>query len=435
MKLECKDSLVNLLNRLAKKSPKMLRKGEPRFDGTLFFWLGQDLAAEVEVALNKLLRELVPRHADNKPLVSAFWDDLLCEAAANSDLYLKQAQALGDLVDEFGDRWKRPLVKYEAAYGIDYLDLGQDPIALHGVDFFSPSFEALAERRISVPDWWKLSDREERAFTLASVDIEAADSTTAVETGRRQVVDAIALMRTAALCGVAGKTLDDDYFRWKLSGYCVVRQVTAGPSQWDGRFCRQSKPLIVDLGHHIRQGIGDLRLELLSDLPEDIRDRVFRSMYWLAHSATEEVDDHKVVDLCTALEILLLPEGPRVAQKGATIALRYNLLGGGMNPPALKWLYDRRNDVLHGNRLPVVGPMHTWHLRLVCYEVVKTIVLSSKGRPDVLTLEHLIGSVETKDGLSGFLKSAERGMYTGSSLRDLIKEAKKKLVRLGAVVE
>ena len=162
---------------------------------------------ESAVALNVVRRELVPRHADDKALVRAFWDDLLCEAAANSDVYLDQAQALGDLVDDFGDRWKRRLAKHEAVYGIDYLDVGRDPITLLGVEFFSPSDGALAERGISVPDCWKLSDGEKGTFTLARVDVQAADSTTAVETGRRQVVEAITLMRGAGLCGVAGKTL------------------------------------------------------------------------------------------------------------------------------------------------------------------------------------------------------------------------------------
>ena len=430
MKLDCKDSLVNLLNRLAQKSPKMLKRGEPKFDA-LSLRLGQELADGVAVALNVVRRELVPRHADDKALARAFWDDLLCEAAANSDVYLDQAQALGDLVDDFGDRWKRRLAKHEAVYGIDYLDVGRDPITLLGVEFFSPSDGALAERGISVPDCWKLSDGEKGTFTLARVDVQAADSTTAVETGRRQVVEAITLMRGAGLCGVAGKTLDDDCFQWKLSGYCVVKQVAGESSEWDGRFCRYSKPLIIDLGHHLRQGIGGLRLARLSDLPEDIRDRVFRSMQWLARSVTHEEDDHKVVDLCTALEILLLPDGREVKNKGTVIALRYNLLAGDANPNP-KWLYDRRNDVVHGNQLPVVGPMHTFHLRLVCYKTIELIVRSSAARSDVSRLQELIKNLETVERLEAFLDLAKIRTSTRSPLPDLVKEAKKKLKKLAS---
>ena len=196
-------------------------------------------------------------------------------------------------------------------------------------------------------------------------------------------------------------------------------------------FHRQFGPLVDDLGNYIRQGIDGLKLELLSDLPENIRERVLRSMYWIAHSVTHETDDHKVVDLCTALEILLLPEGQRVTRKGTVIALRYNLLGGDLNPPAVKWMYDRRNDVIHGNRLPVVGPQDTWHLRLVCYAVVQLIVCASAGLPDELTLEDVIGTVETEERLTTFVERAEKGIYRGSLLSDLVKEARTKLKQLG----
>ena len=119
-------------------------------------------------------------------------------------------------------------------------------------------------------------------------------------------------------------------------------------------------------------------------------------LYWIAHSTTHEADDHKFVDLCTALEILLLPEGQGVKTKGTVIALRYNLLGGDLNPPAVKRMYDRRNDVIHGSRLPVVGPQDTWHLRLVCYAVVQSIVHASADLPDKLTLQDVIDAAETE---------------------------------------
>ena len=429
MTLHCRASLVSLLKHLAKVAPKMLKRREPEFDALLALWLGPELAAELLATLNKLRLELVPQHADDKPLVNAFWDDLVCEAAANSDVYLAQPQTLGDLVDRFGDRWKRPLARFEAVYSIDNLVVGEDPILLHGVEFFAPSDEGLAERRIS-----KWRDGKEGTFTLASVDVEAADSTTAVETGRRQVIDAVALMRAAALCGVAGKTLDDDSLQWKLSIHCIVRQVAAAPSEWVECFCRQGKPLILDLGHHIRQGIGDLWLELLSDLPEDIYGRVFRAIYWLAHSVTHEAEDHKVVDLCTALEILLLPEGRKESNKGTVIALRYNLLVGDANPNP-KWLYDRRNDVVHGNQLPVVGPIHTFHLRLFCYKTIELIVRSSGDQPDVSTLQGLIENLETEERLEAFLHLAKIRNPTGSPLPALVEEAKKKLKELGSIVE
>ena len=85
--------------------------------------------------------------------------------------------------------------------------------------------------------------------------------------------------------------------------------------------------------------------------------------------------------------------------------MRYNLLGGDLNPPAVKWMYDRRNDVIHDSRLPLVGPQDTWHLRLVCYAVVQAIVRTSADLPDKLTLEDVIGTVETEDRLKRLRRS------------------------------
>ena len=158
--------------------------------------------------------------------------------------------------------------------------------------------------------------------------MDAAEIDIAFEAGRDQVVDAITLMKASALRGLAGRTPTDELLQWKLSGWYLARQVTLedppGTRLWG--FHRQFGPLVDDLGNYIRQGIDGLNLELLRDLPENIRERVLRAMYWIAHSATHEADDHKFVALCTALEILLLPEGQRVTGKGTVIALRYNLL-------------------------------------------------------------------------------------------------------------
>ena len=109
MKLNSKTSLVNLLIHLAESSPKMLRKGEPEFDATLIsFWLGKDLAAKFWSALNEIRVELVPHHTRDTDILNAFWDELVCEVSANSQMYLERPEALDGLIDRFGDCWKKP---------------------------------------------------------------------------------------------------------------------------------------------------------------------------------------------------------------------------------------------------------------------------------------------------------------------------------------
>ena len=435
MKLSSKPSLVNLLVPMAESAPKMLRRGEPKFDVTLIsLWLGKDLAAKFWSALNEIRLELVSHHARDTDVLNAFWDELVCEVSANSQEYLDRPETLDDLIDRFGDCWKRPLSEFEVIYSVDYLAVGQEPITLLGVEFFAPTDEALALRAIpesEVARW----NKGERTHTLAVVKASAATIDIAFEAGKDQVIDAIALMKVSALRGLAGRTATDELLQWKLSGWYLASQVApeAPPVTRLWGFHRQFGPLVDDLGNHIRQGIDGLRLEQLGDLPERIRERILRSMYWIGHSATHEADDHKFVDLCTALEVLLLPEGQRVTRKGTVIALRYSLLGGDLNPSAVKWMYDRRNDVIHGNPLPVVAPQDTWHLRLVCYAVVQLIVSASVNLADKLTLQDVVDTVETEERLTTFIDRAEKGIYKGSLLPDLVKEARTKLKQLRRV--
>ena len=432
MELDSRVSLAVLLRHLAESAPRMLKKGEPEFDHTIVsFWFGNELAAKFWSALNEIRQELVPLHASDTDLLNAFWDELVCEVTANAQVFLEQPEAVDDLIDQFGDSWKKPLSEFEVIYSVDHLEVGQEPFTLLGVEFLAPTDDALVERaipRCEVATWSK----DECPHTLVIARVEAAAIDIAFEAGRDQVVDAITLMKVAALRGLAGRTSTDELLQWKLSGWYLARPITVGepPDTRLWGFHRQFGSMVDDLGKHIRQGIDGLKLDLLSDLPEKISERVLRSLYWIAHSSTHEADDHKFVDLCTALEILLLPEGHKVKNKGTVIALRYSLLGGDLNPPAVKWMYDRRNDVIHGNRLPVVGPHDTWQLRLVCYAVVQLMVRASADSPDNSTLQDVIGTVETEERLTTFIERGEKGIYKGSSLPQLLKEAKSRLARL-----
>ena len=83
--------------------------------------------------------------------------------------------------------------------------------------------------------------------------------------------------------------------------------------------------------------------------------------------------------------------------------------------------------------LPVVGPRDTWDLRHVCYETVSLIAHASAAWADVFSLQDLIGMIETEERLTTFVERTERGVYEGSSLADLAKEARNKLKKLRRV--
>lgn len=436
MKLECRDQLAGFLTRLAEAAPGMLKKGEQEFDYTILsFWLGNELAANLLSTLNEVRLELAPKHARDMEVAIAVWDELFCMVAGDPRRFIEEPDALSALIDEFGERWKAPLSDFEVVYSIDYLAIGPEPIILNGVKFFEPTDDALANLAIVgvVKEEFASWSKEAGTLTLAITRVEASSGTTSFEAGQGLVSDAVTLMRVAALRGLFGRTLTDELLQWRLSGHYLTRSVNGGPSpDWLWGWHRPFGPLVTPLGDAIREGIERLGLEAVGDLPEDVRDRLHRALDWMAHSATHEAADYKYVDLCTALEILLLPEGQRVFAKGSVIALRYNLLGGEMNPPAVKHMYDLRSHIVHGNAIPVVGFRDVWDLRSVCYTTASRIAQIAAARPEVTSLQRLIEGVETHESLSEFVRRAERGVYKGSLLPSIVKAARAQLKSLEA---
>ena len=430
MQLDGRTSLINLLHHVAEAAPKMLEKGYPEYDFTLLaHWLGKKLANEILSSLNAVRLELVPRHAEDTWLINAFWDELVCEVSAKPEAYLKKSQALADLVNQFGERWKPSLSEFHIVYAIEYLAIGQEPITLLGVEFFAPTDKALLERNIPKTEVARWNKRE-GILSLAAVSVMASSGTTASETGRIQIGDALNLMRASALRGLAGRTADDELLQWRITGQYLVEPISEKNPGWAWGFRRPFSPLVMELGDYIRKGIEGLKLDSIDDLPDGIRDRIIRAIYWIAHSATHETADPKVVDLCTSLEILLLPEGRRVADKSSVIALRYSLLGGDLNPPAVKMLYDYRNEVIHGSPLPVVDSRDIWHLRQVCYTTIQLIIYASTGKPSAWTLQELVNALETEEKIERFIRLAGIGVYEGPSLPPLVKTAKNKIKQI-----
>ena len=429
MQLDNRSRLVAFLTDLAKSDSRMLEKGKPELDFTVLkYRIGKDLANQLLSVLYEIRREIVPKHADNNSLVNAFWDELVCEVVTNRDSYINDQQTVISLIDKFGQIWKPPLHNFIVAYAICYLDLGSDIIILNGVRFLPLDDAGISEADIprSTAERWSKRDG---CLAFAITEVTAASSDLAFPAGKDQVDDAIALMRASALRGLSPTGHTDDLVQWHLSGDYFVRPMSSnGSSVLVEGSHRQFGPFMVDLSDYIRHGIKELQLEALADTPNGVREPLHRAIYWIAHSATHESHDHKLLDLCTALEILLLPDGSRISNKGAVLALRYSLLGGTFNPTSVKWMYDRRNEIVHGDRLWIVEPRDIWYLRLLCSEIIRLIVQAPASRHEVATLKNIIESVETRNTITTFLMRVEDGWYDNNPLLcSLVEEAKRRL--------
>ena len=118
-------------------------------------------------------------------------------------------------------------------------------------------------------------------------------------------------------------------------------------------------------------------------------------------SITRESYDHKIVDLCTALEAVLTTKSD--GRKGEAIAFRTMLLSIAIDEPfpyprdAYR-LYDLRSQVVHGAALGACGENDYLQLRLI----------AQKAALNAITFIGIQGEINQPSQLIKLLESRER---------------------------
>ena len=132
------------------------------------------------------------------------------------------------------------------------------------------------------------------------------------------------------------------------------------------------------------------------------RDALLRCIDWIGVSITRQNHDHKIVDLCTALEAVLTTMDDR--RKGEAIALRSVLLSVALDQPVtdpqeVYSLYELRSRVVHGAALGVSGENDYIKLRSLAERVLLQVLqLNEVSGPFRRPIE-LIRCLEKKDRL------------------------------------
>ena len=392
---------------------------------TLYYRLGENLAGLYLDALNQLRWELHPQHTEDAAVVEGFWA-LFTQIVSNAETFSSRSN-LNKRLEEFGQNLKLPLSEYEVAYAIEFMDIGSDSISIGPVTFAEPT-KTPAVNWATETDRWDVGSSHKGLISAAYIRTSGSNHGRASESGLQQVSDAIDVIRVAALSGLAGRTANDELLQWQLTGAWSARKVDDSSARvlsgWSHRF----RPRVMDIGPAIRAGLKRAPFdEIVSNaLQPDIQRRLLRAVQWISGSVLHHDHAHKIVDLCTALEVMLLPnEVGRT--KGDLIELRYNLLGGDLNPAGIRGFYNRRNDIVHGSALRAVGVLDTWQLRLECYSVLGRILALANDNLEVKTLQELIGGLETPKRLEEFIHRYDTKHYHGTGIGKIRSVAKSRL--------
>jgi len=426
--------------RIRKLLAKMLRdQGPERFAAIvnreqfpprapLSFVLGERLSKTYWHALNEATRELVPHHVAQSDLDQALWR-LFGEVAADAEGY-RAPGALKRRLDKFAQDLKKPLHLFEVAYAIENLNLGSDRFLLEPVRFLTPDEDELGRWGLSRSDPILSHCYADFAgHSLAIVHVHAAKAERAFETGLKDVLVCLDLLRVAGVRGLLSRLMDE-MFLWSLTGHWIARQIEPEEKRANFGWHRTFRPLIVDMGAHISKGLSSEFSGLLvianGELPDEISGHLKRATTWISYSVARERLDDKIVDLCTALEILLLP-AYRQGRKGEMIALRQRLLGSDWNPADVLALYELRSKIVHGSALNVCNYLDYWNLLLICFNVLQNLVRFAKDNPEIYTAEDLVTALETEENLKGVIRLFDGSIFRGHGARQVKSMTKRRL--------
>ncbi len=379
------------------------------------------------MAMVELQRELVPRHIDFPSLYKEVWE-LFREVVLNKSIYQDSAE-LENKVSVFSREVKKPLVAFDVIYEIRNFNIDGRHFNLGGVEVFELTSEHL--ENFSLNEWGIGDDWQHKV--VAKVEIDAADSNAANIIGDAEITSALDILRLAirreSLTGSS-----DSSFLWDLGNSIVISKSRLK----FGVMCevfdnRKTRPFITDLSSMVEKSLENgsyWRYILDAKLPQDIHRRVMRAIRWISHGIVGKDMDYKLVNLFTALEILLLPEEERETAKGkgALIALRQVLVGQSTycEPKGIFSLYKLRNKIIHGGYQNITSYSDYIHLLACCVNVLEAILRLSQKYPSICSSKALLDEVENKETLKKFIEDYNSGSHKCRQVKDIAKRLLKK---------
>jgi hypothetical protein len=138
-------------------------------------------------------------------------------------------------------------------------------------------------------------------------------------------------------------------------------------------------------------------------LPIEIRASLQRALGWISVSIVRDNWDDQLLNLCTAIEIMLSRDSER--QKSEPLSVRTLLLAAALGreelvlyPFEFLWLYDKRSDVVHGGPRGEVREKDVRRLRRLAVRTLTDMIVLSEQNPAATSINDIIDLIETGTG-------------------------------------
>ncbi len=278
---------------------------------------------------------------------------------------------------------------------------------------------------------------------VSIVKVEAGSTEKAVERAREYCGQALNTLRFCVGVSHWFWAIQDIELLQRLGEDYLIRQINPETSPlaygWKRGFRRLDRDVSGRSEEEIRLFLERLR-PLYDSSQGKLRDRLLRSVEWISTSITRESHDHKIIDLCTAMEsVLTTKDDPK---KGEAIAVRSLLLSmtptqkGDAIPDELivavmapnRWcippetiykLYGKRSEIVHGSSLGICVKSDYTTLRLQAANIVLSIIALVRSETKITQLKHLFEFLESRERLEKAIRRLEN-----QPDRDTVKLAK-----------
>ena len=387
------------------------------------------------ITLDALREDLSVEHLTPSQLQNAL-DAFVISIVSLRDGQTNRQSETRRLINRFVTDVSQNLLDFEVIFGVNNISFSTESFIVGDVEFrqFDSGFAA---------DW--CGDRMGELLTgvtrdalvnqaVGIVKVKAGTTLKARDRAAGKFDRALNVLRVGVGYGTSIMIYDTQLLQ-RRDQHCIIRQT--GP---DGGF----------VGRAFNQGFEATDIELSGTFAEStknfiaevaaiydgtiqgrLREALVRSLIWVGTSITRELYDHKIVDLCTALESVLTTEDNQ--RKGEAVALRAMLLSTALGKPyrhpgVTHRLYDKRSRVVHGSALDECGESDYYTMRAIVEETILNILElirteASITRPSKL-IEYLESTERLTEGLSWLL------IWEDENSKEIAKYTEERLVKL-----
>lgn len=378
---------------------------EPNTDdipGHISLWgMPADLYLETVDALrlDSAIEHLTPAQ-----LQDAF-DHFTIELLSIRDSQANNQHAATRLMRTFIGEISRSLDDYEVVYGIENITFASDSFGVGNVEF--RTFEsAYAQEWCGHPSDEILPNVICDALIGQSIGLAKVKAGTyrkAVERASDEIDLALNVLRVAIASYRPGLIYDFQLMQRRGNHY-LAKKIRSNGISAGTRF--DTDAMSIEFGGALSGSTEEFLNKLDSlyngTIQGRLKDALLRSLAWVGTSITREEYDHKIVDLCTALESVLTTRND--ARKGEAIALRMMLLSIAHGEPCphpvtLYEFYEKRSNVVHGSKLGECGESDYRRLRDITESVILNILDLLRNERSITRPSRLIKHLESSDRL------------------------------------